>query len=221
MLYFGTQFHRMAEQYAKPGHIFTTYLAISAIILTPDSNHVFLLGVYGNMLNGDVETIEFECGFGLLNDLLPLVDEQAEEAIEALSTHIANPTGEHHTIDLSESGGLHFEGYAFALQVIHEQDENGRPYLPDVPSYHLAGYIPQPSFVPDGLGYPLPRDGAELVQYYNRLLALQYAFYQVFQKTMDEETARVRANLFDPLVRELARVVYEQEVDSDGYGEGQ
>jgi hypothetical protein len=204
----------MANNKQNPGHIFTTYLAISAIILTPDSNHVFLMGVYGNMLNGDIGTIEFECGFGLLNDLLPLVDEQAEEVIEALAQHIAHPSDEHHTIDVSESGGLHFEEHAFALQIIHEQDEEGRPYLPEEPSYHLAGFIPLPAFLPPFMGEPLPTDGAQLVQYYNRLLALQYAFYLSFQKILQEELAQVRANLYDPLVRTLARAQYELDAAS-------
>lgn len=202
----------MSSKHPKPEHIFTSYLAISHIILTPDSHHVFLMGVYGNMLDGEIYTIEFECGFELLNDLLPLVDEQAEQAIEALAQHIANPSEEHHTIDLSDSGGLHFETHAFALQVIHEQDEKGRPYLPEEPSYQLVGFITLPAFLPEFMGEFLPSDPVSQVAYYNRLLALQYAFYLSFQKTMKEEMAKVRAHLYDPVAWTLARTQYELEV---------
>jgi hypothetical protein len=204
----------MPFKHPKPEHIFTTYLAISHIILTPDSHHVFLMGVYGNMLDGEIYTLEFECGFELLNDLLPLVDEQAEQAIEALAQHIAHPSEEHNTIDLSDSGGLHFESHAFALQVIHEEDEEGRPYLPEEPSYQLVGFIPLPSFLPEFMGELLPADPASRIAYYNRLLAMQYAFYLSFQKTMKEEMAKVRAHVYDPVVWTLAKTQYELEAST-------
>jgi hypothetical protein len=204
----------MAPQHHKPEHIFTNYLAISHIILTADSHHVFLMGVYGNMLDGEIYTIEFECGFELLNDLLPLVDDQAEQAIEALAQHIAHPSEEHNTIDLSDSGGLHFETHAFALQVIHEEDEEGRTYLPEEPSYQLVGFIPLPSFLPEFMGEYFPTEPSSLVLYYNRLLALQYAFYLSFQKTMKEELAKMRSHLYDPLVWTLAKMQYELEASN-------
>lgn len=197
----------------KSSHIFTTYLAVSAIILTPDNDHVFLMGIYGDLVDGEIYTLEFECAFELFNDLL--VDEQADEAIEALSQHLSHPSGETHTIDLTESGGLHFEGYAFALQVIHEQDEEGQPYLPEEPSYQLAAFLPHPSFLPDFMGESLPTGKAERVRYYNGLLALQYMFYLHFRKSLEEDIALVRAHLYDPLVRALAREVYELEQERE------
>jgi hypothetical protein len=142
------------------------------------------------------------------------VDEQAEQAIEALAQHIAHPSEEHNTIDLSDSGGLHFESHAFALQVIHEEDEEGRPYLPEEPSYQLVGFIPLPSFLPEFMGELLPADPASRIAYYNRLLALQYAFYLSFQKTMKEEMAKVRAHVYDPVVWTLAKTQYELEAST-------
>lgn len=61
---------------------------------------VSLLGVYGNMINGEILTIEIECDFKLLNDLLSSAGDQAEHAIEELASALNNINEEVCTIDV-------------------------------------------------------------------------------------------------------------------------
>ena len=201
----------MHPELRYPEHIFTTYLALSSIILTPDNEHAFLFGIYGNMTTGDTQTIEFECGFSMLNDLLPLGDEQSEEAIEALAQCITAPTGDHQTIDLSEMG-VHFYRHVFALQIIHELDEEDRPYLPKEPSYQLIGFTPIPSFFTEYWDEDIPTEKELMVPYFNKCMTLQYHLYLSFQKVMEENIALARTNLSDPLYFAMAKTQYELEV---------
>jgi hypothetical protein len=68
-----------------------------------------LLGVYGDMNTGQIKPIEIVCDFKTLNDLLFEAGKQAEEAIELLAKAINHPTSDTEAIDVSYSGGIHFE----------------------------------------------------------------------------------------------------------------
>lgn len=202
----------------QPDYLFTTYLSLSHIFLSHEHTQVSLLGVYGNLVTGEINEITIECDFEMLNDMLALVDDQAEQAIESLSYHITHPTSEIAVIDLSCSG-LHFEEHIFALQVIFEVDETGNSFMTEDVSYSLNGFVKRESILPSFVEVTLPAGIAERALYYNQLLAMQYHLYLHFQKKTNTRQALVISNLVDPLVFALAKTQYELQAEARKKGQ--
>lgn len=199
----------MHDRLKQPNYIFTSYLALSTIIVSHKSSIVTLLGVYGKMLNGNILTIEVECNFETLNDLLTAAGAQAENAIDQLSKVLLDKSKECHAIDVSQDGGIHFEDHIFALQAIYEEGPLGETVVPREFSYLLNGYIQRPTFIHDFIGYIIPKNKVQLSRYYAKLLAMQYELYLGFRKRTTKEFALIFSNLSDPVIYTTAKNHYE------------
>ncbi len=200
----------MAEPRENANYIFTTYLGISSIVISQDNSNVLLFGVYGDQLNGNFKTIEIQTNFQTLYDLLPLIEDQAEEAIDALSNAIANPTEDIQVIDLSGKE-IHFHEHIFGFIAFFKENEEGNRKVKEDGLYLLAGYTKRGPIHSDFNDLEVPTEGLELIEYYNSLLSMQYTLFLSALMQVDRLTALVLSNLSDPTIFALAKAQYELE----------
>jgi hypothetical protein len=194
----------MSKFSEAPAHITTSYLILSSICFTHDDNYVYLFGCYGNLVNGDINSIEIETDFETLNTLLYEIDEYADEAIEALANKISNPTTETETIYFIEQGGLHFMDHIFVFSLIRYEDEDDDEEL----TYHLNGFMKRKEMLPDFIEFSLPTNQRQLVKYYNEILAVHYQFYLNFRKITTKEIALISSGLYNQLLFTLAKAQF-------------
>jgi hypothetical protein len=200
----------MIDRHEKPNHIFTTFLNISHVFISNGSSDVNLLGCYGNLLNGDLETISVDTDFAILNDLLGVAGPGAEEATDEIAKLLSKESEETSVVDLSASGGLTFNDHIFAFLVIYEEDEDGQLIeTDDDHGYHLNTYIPRGDILADFDSINVPDSGPERLAYLNSLFAMQYQVYLASRKEHGENKALLFANLTDPLHFNLAKTQYE------------
>jgi hypothetical protein len=200
----------MADLRENANYIFTTYLGISSIVISHDNSNVLLFGVYGNQLDGNFYTIEIQTNFQTLYDLLSLLEDQAEEAIDALSNAIANPTEDNQVIDLSGKV-IHFYEHIFGFIAFFRETEEGNRKVKEDGLYLLAGYAKKDPIHSDFNDLEIPTEGLELIEYYNSLLSMQYALFLSAVKQVDKLTSLVLSNLTDPTIFALAKAQYELE----------
>jgi hypothetical protein len=89
-----------------------------------------------------------------------------------------------------------------------EKAEGEEGKVEDEIFYILNGYIKKNETLPDFLDIILPTEEAELVNYYNKLLAIQYRFYLLFKKIEPAERALMKSDLQSELVFVLAKANY-------------
>jgi hypothetical protein len=200
----------MIDRHENPNYIFTTFLSISHVFISNGSSDVTLLGCYGNLLTGDLETISVDTDFATLNDLLGVAGPGAEEATDEIARLLSNTSEETNVADLSASGGLVFTDHIFAFLVVYEEDEDGQLIeSSDDHGYHLNTYIPRGDILNDFDSISIPETGAERLTYLNSLFAMQYQVYLASRKEFGENKALLFANLHDPLHFSLAKTQYE------------
>ena len=200
----------MIDRHQTPNYIFTTFLSISHVFISNGSSDVTLLGCYGNLLTGDLETISVDTDFASLNDLLGVAGPGAEEATDEIARLLSNPSEETNVVDLSASGGLAFNDHIFAFLVIYEEDDDGQLIeTGDDHGYHLNTYIPRGNILHDFDNISVPETGAERLTYLNSLFAMQYQVYLACRKEHGENKALLFANLNDPLHFSFAKTQYE------------
>jgi hypothetical protein len=200
----------MIDRHQTPNYIFTTFLSISHVFISNGSSDVTLLGCYGNLLTGDLETISVDTDFATLNDLLGVAGPGAEEATDEIARLLSNPSEETNVVDLSASGGLAFNDHIFAFLVIYEEDDDGQLIeTGDDHGYHLNTYISRSNILNDFDNISVPETGAERLIYLNSLFAMQYQLYLACRKEHGENKALLFANLNDPLHFSLAKTQYE------------
>ena len=197
----------MDDPHIYPFHIFTNQLHLSHIIISHTSSDVFLLGCYGDLLNGGMTTITIETDFSMLNDLLTHAGEEAEEAIDQISKCLANPSGDETTIDLSASDGLFITELLFSFLRI----ETGEVRIPELGeyTYALVGWLKTNGHfrvLDDGTPPDRYRDR---LSYLNTLLTIQYRFYLAYKEKEDHYTALYSSNLLDPVTFNIAKTMYE------------
>jgi hypothetical protein len=200
----------MARPKENANYIFTTYLGISSIVISHENSNVLLFGVYGNQLDGNFYTIEIQTNFQTLYDLLSLVEDQSEEAIDALSNAIANPTEENQVIELSGQE-IHFYEHIFGFIAFFREIQEGKGKVKEDGLYLLAGYTKKDPIHADFNDLEIPTEGLELIEYYNSLLSMQYALYLSAVNQVDNVTSLVLCNLTDPTIFALAKAQYELE----------
>jgi hypothetical protein len=66
----------MHDPHKQPLFLYTTYLQIDTIALSQEHTSVWLYGIYGNLLSGEIHDIKIEVDFALFNGLLYLADEE-------------------------------------------------------------------------------------------------------------------------------------------------
>jgi hypothetical protein len=200
----------MIDRHQTPNYIFTTFLSISHVFISNGSSDVTLLGCYGNLLTGDLDTISVDTDFATLNDLLGVAGPGAEEATDEIARLLSNPSEETNVVDLSASGGLAFNDHIFAFLVIYEEDDDGQLIeTGDDHGYHLNTYIPRGNILHDFDNISVPETGAERLTYLNSLFAMQYQVYLACRKEHGENKALLFANLNDPLHFSFAKTQYE------------
>src|SRR4051812_19447335 len=85
----------MIDTHRYPNHILTSYLAISHVWVSQENSDVYLWGIFGNLMNGDMSPIRIETEFETLHALLPFSDSpETEEIIAAISKGISEPSEE-------------------------------------------------------------------------------------------------------------------------------
>jgi hypothetical protein len=200
----------MIDRHQTPNYIFTTFLSISHVFISNGSSDVTLLGCYGNLLTGDLETISVDTDFATLNDLLGVAGPGAEEATDEIARLLSNPSEETNVVDLSASGGLAFNDHIFGFLVIYEEDDDGQLIeTGDDHGYQLNTYIPRGNILNDFDNISVPETGAERLTYLNSLFAMQYQVYLACRKEHGENKALLFANLNDPLHFSFAKTQYE------------
>jgi hypothetical protein len=196
----------MSKFSEAPGHIFTSYLALSAICITHNDSYVYLYGCYGNLATADIDTIEIETDFETLNTLLFELGDDANFAIEALANSISCPTQKSQTIMLDSKGGLHFEDHLFALMLSRKEDlDDDDEFI----SYQLNGFMKRDGILPEFDYSYLPSDKTQVVEYYNKVIAVQYLFYLHFKKQSSNEMALILSGLHNPVLFALAKAYQE------------
>ncbi len=121
----------MLDHHENPAHIITSYLAITSIVVSHDDDTVKIFGLYGNLVDPGMPTIEFHLSFYQLNELLSAITEQADNAIDQIAKALTEPQDDHSVINVTKQGGLHFANHLFAFQVVYEEDENGHVTITD------------------------------------------------------------------------------------------
>jgi hypothetical protein len=200
----------MSQPKENTNYIFTTYLGISSIVISHENSNVLLFGVYGNQLDGNFYTIEIQTNFQTLYDLLSLINDQSEHAIDALSNAIANPTEENQVIDLSGKE-IHFYEHIFGFFAFFRESEERKEKVKEDGLYLLAGYTIKDPIHSGFNDLDIPTEGLELIEYYNSLLSMQYALYLSAVKQVDKTTSQVLSNLTDPTIFALAKAQYDLE----------
>jgi hypothetical protein len=191
-----------------PLHIFTSYIGVSHICFRHRNADVTLLGCYGDLATGEMKPITIETNFETLNELLYSIDDQADDAIDALVKSITEPSEDYHIIELADQNGIHFNDHIFALMRIREDDENTSVAGPEDVSYVLNAYIKRKEILPEFITTDIPTSRGKYLSYCNRLLAIRYRFYLLFGKTMNRLLALSVANLSDPLTYAMAKTQY-------------
>lgn len=196
------------DPHRLPLHIFTTHLAVSGIVFSSEDSIARVYAVYGDMLDGDLPTIEFETDFNGLYDLISLIDGQTDDVLEKLSTIIANPSDEPVSIDIP--GGLYFEHHIFSFILIEEEGDEENPAPPEDTTYLLGGYAERKPYFPLFSDLDkIPEDKEERLHYYSRGLAMQYHLYVSFIKKMRKLQALTCSGLTAPHIFALAKAQYE------------
>jgi hypothetical protein len=174
---------------------FSNYLACSHMII--DENGVTFAGLFTNLVSTQMEDANIECDFELLNLLLTT----AYDLDETLPEQIAEGISSHqlYTLDLTPSGGLLTQDILYCMEPVDLF--NHQPF-PSIPYYTLRGILA----AENSCGLPLPQTvPAPGIDYYLRLLAIQYEFYQMFLSTLhDEEIAVYYAGLQQPVLLKMA-----------------
>ncbi|MGE5522022.1 MAG: hypothetical protein ACM3VS_19015 [Candidatus Dadabacteria bacterium] len=191
-----------------PTHIFTSYIGVSHICFSHEDSRITLLGCYGELVTGEMKTIEIETNFDTLYELLTSIEEQADDAMEAMANRLMEPRSDNEILDLVDAGGLHFNDHIFALMRIHEEEDGYHSTQPENITYVLNAYIDRKKLLPEFISTSLPSGVQNFLLYCNRLLAIRYRFYLVFRKTMNRLMALSVANLTDPVIYTMARTQY-------------
>lgn len=196
------------DPHKLPLHIFTTYLTVTAIMFNSEEEHALVFGIYGDMLDGGFQTIEFETDFNGLYELLSLAEGQTDDVLEQLSNIIANPSEEPITIDIPD--GLYFEQHLFSFILIFEEGEDENAVVPENPSYLLCGYTERKPYFRLFVNIDtIPKEGEERLHYYSRVLSMQYHLYLSFIKKMRKQQALTFTGLSAPHIFGLAKAQYE------------
>lgn len=193
----------------NPNYIFTSFLSISHLFISQESSEVTILGCYGNLLDGEIESVSIETDFATLNDLLTQAGAEAEEAIDEIAKMLSNPSDGNSVVDLSDSGGITFEDHIFVLLVIYEEDEKGKLIEEEEHSYRLNAYISRQNILPHFIDNSIPEQNAERSVYFNKILAMQYHIYNVYRKKEGENVALIYSNLTDAFYFNLAKTQYD------------
>ena len=198
----------MKNSHEQPSQIFTTFLSISHIIISHEDSNVILLGVYGDLADGETKQIMVETVFQTLNDL---ISEEGgnEEVVDLISNALNNPTGETETIDVSDTGGLNFYKFFFPLQMILEEDDDIETLEPEDISYLLTVCVKIEKYLDGYWEFPIPENKKELVVYFNKILAMQYLLCLSVSQTTDKEKAFIISGLTNPILFAMAKTHFE------------
>lgn len=199
----------MNEPHKNPNYIFTSFLSVSHLFISHDSCDVTLLGCYGNLVTGEIESISFETDFATLNDLLAEIGEEGEEAIEQIANLLSHPADNSCIIDLTDAGGIIFSDHIFSFLVIFNEDEEGKIVESEDDTYRLNAYIRRQNILPDFTENLVPENAALRSAYLNSLLTMQYHIYIAYRKKEGESRALIYANLRDPFHFSLAQTQYD------------
>ncbi|MBS1666778.1 MAG: hypothetical protein JST58_05315 [Bacteroidetes bacterium] len=196
----------MSHSNLHPAHIFTTLLSIAHIEIWHNDNHTALYGCYGDLLDAEFRPIVVETKFETLNDLITAEGNDMEEVLELISKALGNPSGETVTIDLEDIGGMNFHTFFFSLQMfLNDREDNGD----DEPTYWLNACIKKEGHLGHFIDAIIPVDKKELVDYYNKILTLQYILYLSCIRTLGNEKALVVSNLTEPVFFAMAKTHFE------------
>ncbi len=200
-------FHRMEELPLPCDNVITAYLHVSTIILSHENDVVTLFGLYTDLADGSRETIEFHLSFYQLNELLSLINLQADNTVEQIANALNDPADDHTIINLAGEGGLHFYDYIFSFQAIYEEDEAGGHLVPEMRTYLLLAYMPLNGLLPYFIHNNLP-EGKEYLDYLNKVLAAKYRLYLHLANMLTEEQGRACSGLYDPVKFAMAKQYY-------------
>lgn len=176
--------------------IFTGNVAVSHIGLYMQEPDVTMFTLFGNLITGDMQPINILCDFGQLNELLSVAHDGSEEAIGKLSTLVSTGYTDGETIDLTETGGLHFLQVLFCLERIsnfyeEDEDETGA----STPQYIIREVISE--------GFAI-QVFEKMFSYHDKQskfnsalcsLAIQYEFYQRFMQQGIQQKEALRLSL--------------------------
>ena len=139
----------MRNPHHYPNYVFTTYLTLAYIHFSRETSDVRLFGCYGNMVDGDTQTIEIETDFVTLNDLPAEAGPEAEEAIDLISKELSDPTIDDPFIDLTDQGGLTLCDHIFAFLLMADVDDDGNMLESDEYHYRLTFHTKRENIVPE------------------------------------------------------------------------
>jgi hypothetical protein len=187
-----------------PLFIYTSFLTASHIIIHEAEPEITLVGMYANLVTGEIENLQVDCAFTQLNDILYCSGDGTDKIMEQVADLIAAGITESHTIDVTNDGGLECGNLLYCLQNV-QQHATG---LPVANEYSLVACINKKPVVEyDTL--KLPQGRHEQLSYYLSVLAIQYSFYLHFKTYMQEEEARVYSGLNEGVVYQLSKLQYE------------
>jgi hypothetical protein len=197
---------------AIPHSFITTFFSVGQVIFSRQHHYVRLLGVYGNLLNGSIDTIEVEAPFDSFYSLLhvPCEDQpDRQEVIEVLLQDMSRATEDETIIDLTELGGIDFHDWIFSFMPLLEEGEvivpEEAPEEDDTTCFVWVAHLPKDDLLPDFLEWTMPKTAKARQAYYQQLLAMRWHFYKrLLREQVPEGRARLFAQLTDPFVLAMA-----------------
>jgi hypothetical protein len=191
-----------------PNTIFTSSLFVLGICYFHKFSAFYIFCYYYDLLSGELQPIEVRTDFETLYNLLSEIGKDGEETIDELSKFIPGSAEEISVINFGdEKQPLYLEHHFFAFMLTMEEDEDMDDDVDEI-SYQLTGFLRHDS-LSEIICLEMPyENNAELVEYYNEILAVQYLFYLHFKKSEEEEWARSLSNLGQPLMFALAKAQY-------------